>query len=319
LLRSYSRTGDVHWRFKGAIQKVLGVVPAGDQLHYLLQRRAGGLKDFTRECWIKVDDWKLMIGHLKTVGIHVAGSRFLEMGSGWYPTFPFCLYIAGADRVETVDLNRHMKPDLTVECAIRIERKITEIAEVVGRPAAELFAIQQALVAALQRGASLEEASGGVIHYRAPADASDTRLPDASIDVVFSNSVLEHVPAAVIAACFREGRRILRPGGVAFHSVNCGDHYAYVDRAINQLNYLRYSDDEWEVWNNKFLYQNRLRAIDFTTMATEAGFAIEVDTSRPHPGRLAELAEIPVHPAFAARYSRDQLAITSIDFIARNP
>jgi hypothetical protein len=101
-----------------------------------------------------------------------------------------------------------------------------------------------------------------------------------------------------------------------FHSVNCGDHYAYTDRTITQLNYLQYSDAEWAKWNNEFLYQNRLRARDFTAMASEAGFAIELDTSRPHPARLEQLDRIPVHPQFA-HYGREQLAITSIDFVGR--
>jgi SAM-dependent methyltransferase len=288
----------MHWRIKGAIQKVLGAVPQGEKLHYLLQRRGGGLRDVEREVSIKCEDFALMVGHLSRAGIDVKGTRFLEMGTGWYPTFPFSLYLAGAASVDTVDLNRHLKPELTLACA--------------------KFLDAPALVEALERGASLEDATGGVVRYRAPADASDTKLPDGSIDVVFSNSVLEHVPGGVIERCFTEAMRILRPGGVVFHSVNCGDHYAYVDKSIDQLNYLRYSEAEWAVWNNEFLYQNRLRASDFTAMAKDAGFAIELDTSRPNPIRLAQLDRTPVHADFA-RYSRDQLAITSIDFIARKP
>src|SRR5512140_3645031 len=101
------------WRLKGAIQKVLGFVPGGDRIHYVLQRRAGGLTDFARECDIKVDDWRLMMGHLRSVGMPVAGSTFLEIGTGWYPTFPMCLYLSGAARVHTVDLTRHLETELT--------------------------------------------------------------------------------------------------------------------------------------------------------------------------------------------------------------
>jgi hypothetical protein len=103
-----------------------------------------------------------------------------------------------------------------------------------------------------------------------------------------------------------------------FHSVNCGDHYAYVDRRVHQLHYLQFSDADWEKWNNAFLCQNRLRAVDFVDLARAAGFTIEVDTSRPHPMRLQQLDAIAVHPQFA-RYTRNQLAITRIDFIGRNP
>jgi SAM-dependent methyltransferase len=308
----------MHWRIKGTIQKVLGYVPAGDRLHHVLQRRLGGLADFGRECDIKVDDWRLMIAHLRTANAPIEGGTLLEMGTGWYPTFPLCLYLAGARRVHTLDLNRHLRPEMTILLAERLANHVPLIASVSGRSEADIAARQQAVAQALRDGASIGAATDGVIDYRAPADAASTGLPAASVDVVFSNSVLEHVPRGVIEACFREAMRILRPGAIAFHSVNCGDHYAYFDRSIHQLHYLQYSEDAWAKWNNAFLYQNRLRAIDLTTMARGAGFSIEIDTSRAKPERLRQLDAIRVDPYFA-RYSRDQLAITSIDFVGRTP
>lgn len=308
----------MNWRVKGGIQKVLGHLPYGERLHYELQKRAGGLRMFDRELTAKIEDWRLMVGHLRSVKFPVEGTRFLEMGTGWYPTFPFCLYLGGAKSVITVDLNRYLKPELALRMTESLSKFLPVIAEATGKPAAALADAHRALESAVRRGASLEEATGGVVTYHAPSDASDTKLPAASLDVVFSNSVLEHVPGPVIEKCFTEARRILRPGGVVFHSVNCGDHYAYADRKIHQLNYLQFSDADWQVWNNEFLYQNRLRAVDFVEMARKAGFAIEIDTSRPHPMRLQQLDSIQVHPQFS-RYSREQLAITSIDFISRNP
>jgi ubiquinone/menaquinone biosynthesis C-methylase UbiE len=307
----------MHWRVKGAIQKVLGHVPGGGRMHYMLQRYGGGLTNFGRECDIKVDDWKLMLGHLRSSKLPLAGATLLEMGSGWYPTFPVCLWLGGAKRIYTFDLNRYMKPEMTIAMVERLERHVGTIAEESGAPSTEVDTRRRELLAALQRGASISTATGGAIDYHAPADAAKTQLPDASVDVVFSNSVLEHVPGPVIDDCFREARRILKPGGIVFHSVNCGDHYAYVDRSISQLHYLKYSEPAWQKWNNAFLYQNRLRAEDFTAMAKNSGFVIEIDTSRPHPTRLKQLDEIRVHPWFSERYSRDQLAITSIDFVGR--
>ena len=306
----------MHWRVKGAIQKVLGHVPGGAHVHYLLQRYGGGLARFGAECDVKVEDWRLMMGHLRTSKVSLDGTTLLEMGTGWYPTFPICLWLAGAARVHTLDLNRHLRPDMTIALVERLDRHVATIAEESGQTASAVAERRRALLAALRSGASIGAATNGEIDYRAPADASKTNLPDASVDVVFSNSVLEHVPRMVIDACFREAFRILKPGGIAFHSVNCGDHYAYVDRSISQLHYLRYSEDAWERWNNAFLYQNRLRAEDFTALAKDAGFTIEIDTSRPHPMRLRQLDEIAVHPSFS-RYSREQLAITSIDFVGR--
>lgn len=307
----------MHWRLKGAVQRVLGVLPLGDVIHLELQRRVGGLRHFERELAAKIGDLTLMLGHLRRAAqIEIAGTRFLEIGTGWYPTFPCGLALAGARSVITMDLHRHLHPDLVRQLVDGLPAYLPVIADAAG---VELGAVEERharLAAAVRRGASLDDATDGVIDYRAPGDASATQLPDASLDVVFSNSVLEHVPPPAIERCFAEARRILRRGGVMFHSVNCGDHYAYVDPSIHQLNYLQYSEAEWRKWNNRFLYQNRLRAIDFIEMARRARFAIELDTSRPHPTRLVQLGSIRVDPWFG-RYTRDQLAITSIDFIGR--
>lgn len=308
----------MHWRLKATAQKLLGMAPFGESLHYHLQRRFGGLRDFSRECRVKVSDWKLMAGHLRDAGRPIAGARLLEIGSGWYPTFPFLCWIAGAREIVTVDLTRHMRPELTRDCAAELGKLVAEIAAAAQLDEATVRERQSRLLAALERGADVGAATDGAIRYLAPSDARRTGLPDASIDCVFSNSVLEHVPMDVIRGMYTESMRILVPGGVMFHSVNCGDHYAYVDRNISQLNYLRYSDAQWQRWNNAFLYQNRVRAHRFVDEAREAGFAIVLDTAKPHPTRLQQLAQVPVHPQFA-HMPPEVLAITSVDFIARKP
>jgi hypothetical protein len=306
------------WRIKGAIQKVLGVLPRGEEVHYWLQKRAGGLRKFDAECDAKLEDFRLMLGHLRTSGVPIAGTRYLEVGTGWYPTFPYCLYLLGARQVETFDLHRYLKPELVIAMVERVRGKLAMLAEAGDLDVDEVTERYGKLSRQVAGGASLEDATEGVVRYHAPADASKTGLEPDSVDVVFSNSVLEHVPGPVIEAMFVESLRILPAGGVMFHSVNCGDHYAYADRKISQLHYLQFSADRWEFWNNAFLYQNRLRASDFTAMAKAAGFAVEIDTSRPHPDRLRQLEAIPVHPNFS-KYPREQLAITSIDFVARRP
>ena len=307
------------WRLKGTIQKVLGHLPGGERIHYLLQQRGGGLSNFAAECDMKVDDWALMMGHLATSNVRISGATLMEMGTGWYPTFPLCLHLAGAARVHTVDLNPYLKPEKTIALADRLlESHVPRIAELAGREASAIEARLLEVTRALRGGATIGAATDGGVAYHAPSDAAQTGLANDSIDVVFSNSVLEHVPGPVIESCLVEARRILRPGGIVFHSVNCGDHYAYTDATIDQLHYLQYSEAAWDKWNNEFLYQNRLRAIDFTDMARAAGFAIEIDTSRALPERLAALDKLVVDACFA-KYSRDQLAITSIDFVGRKP
>jgi SAM-dependent methyltransferase/uncharacterized protein YbaR (Trm112 family) len=47
------------------------------------------------------------------------------------------------------------------------------------------------------------------------ADLAALPFRDAAVDLVFSYSVLQHVPRARAAACVRDVRRVLRPGGTA--------------------------------------------------------------------------------------------------------
>lgn len=314
-LRSWLR---LDWRAKAMIQKLLGLVPGGAELHHVLQRVGGGMAQFERECDVKVDDWRLMVEQLRGARVELGRATMLEVGTGWYPTFPICLYLAGAARVLTYDISRHLRPKIVRRLVARLAHHVRTIAKASGASETEVEARRAALSRALGRGASLLDATAHVVDYRAPAAATDTGLPAGSLEVVFSNSVLEHVPPETLHGMFREAHRLLRAGGVMFHSVNCGDHYAYTDSSIDQLHYLKYSEARWARWNNAFLYQNRLRAIDFTEAAREVGFAIERDTSRASAARLAQLDRIVVDPCFAG-YTREQLAITSIDFLARKP
>ncbi len=306
----------MHWRIKGLIQKALGPLPGGDALHYQLQRRFGGLRDFRREFAIKIDDWKIMIAQLRAHDIDIRGAELLEVGTGWYPTFPFACHLAGAARVHTCDLNRHLRPDLVRMCAAGFSECLPAIAEAAGADLEDVRARHTALLAALGDGRDPEAATAGGVRYHAPADATATGLPAESVDLVFSNSVLEHVAPSVLAPLYAESRRILRPGGAMFHSVNCGDHYAYADRKVHQLHYLQFSDRQWAFWNNRFLYQNRLRAHRFVEAARDAGFGIAFDSSTPRPQRLEQLGAMTIAPEFAD-IPPEKLCITSADFIAR--
>lgn len=310
----------MHWRLKGTVQKVLGVLPGGERLHFRLQRRFGGLRRFHDEFALKIHDWRLMVGHLRRAGCGISGARFLEIGTGWYPTFPFSLYLAGASRVHTYDLKPLVKPELVRACADALGDCVEDIAAEAGVEPGAVRARHARLVAQLAAdpGTDLGRATEGVVEYHAPADAAQTGLAPGAVDVVFSNSVLEHVLPEVIPGLYREAGRVLAPGGVMFHSVNCGDHYAYRDHRISQLNYLRYSDRQWRFWNNAFLYQNRLRAHAFVDAAVAAGFAIELDTTQATPEHLQALAEIEVHPQFA-HLPPERLCPTTVDFIARRP
>ena len=308
----------VDWRVKCFVQKAVANLPFRERIYIAIQRRLGGLSQFSEECASKVEDWRIMASHLRDAGQPISGASLFEIGTGWYPTFPFCCYLAGAREVLTADLNRLLQNDLTGRCIDLLGDKLEVISSFSHSSEAEVRERYAGLRSRWYESANLETVTNGVIKYSAPSDARKTGLPASSIDVVFSNSVLEHVPPQTIVELMQESNRILRPGGLMFHSVDCGDHYSYMDKRLTQLNFLRYSENEWRRYNNHFLYQNRLRPREFPRMAESAGFEVVLNTALPTERRLAELAEIPIADCFR-HIPPEELCITTIDIISKKP
>ncbi len=303
----------LNWRVKGVIQKALSAVPGGVEVNDLLQRSAGGLRKFDRHVAIKVDDWRILASHLRELGRSTQGLSFVEVGTGWHPVLPVCFALAGAAECHTYDLNRHLDDRLTLRMLGLLRQHLPTIARASDRPLPEVESDYERLVVATDAEALLKQAR---IVYHAPADATVTGLPDASVDVVYSNSVLEHVPPEIIARLMVESQRTLRPGGLSVHSVNCGDHYAYFDSGITPINYLTIPEKDWAFWNNRLLYQNRLRPSDFVTMAEAAGLDVVLRKAEPRADLLKLLPNLSVAPEFR-NYPESDLCATSVDFVAR--
>lgn len=110
-------------------------------------------------------------------------------------------------------------------------------------------------------GKLLSEAN---IIYLAPADAANIDLPDASVDYHISTTVFEHIPGEDIKRILKEAKRILKGNGIAIHFIDLSDHFQHQDESITSINFLRYSEKEWErIAGNEFAYCNRLRASDY--------------------------------------------------------
>ena len=302
------------WRVKGIVQKALSVAPGGPRLNDMLQLTLGGLRDIDATVDSKVvDDWVVLARQLRELNVPIADAVLVEVGTGWFPVLPMCFALAGARTCHTFDVSRHLNPRLTARAIARLKAHVEAIADAAGASVADVERRYQCLSAAPDAHAALHRAG---VRYHAPADAAHTGLAPRSVDAVFSNSVFEHIPRRGIAAILLETARIVKREGVSLHSVNCGDHYAYFDRSITPINYLKYSDRQWSLWNNRLLYQNRLRPVDFLQLAEDAGLQIVSSRFTPKE-RLLKLLPAFVLAAQFRSYTPDQLCATSIDFAAR--
>lgn len=69
----------------------------------------------------------------------------------------------------------------------------------------------------------------------------DSGLPDASIDIIFSISVVEHIPAAALPSFLEDGLRLLKPGGRWIHAIDI-----YVEDTPDPASQARY--DAYRAW-----------------------------------------------------------------------
>ena len=294
------------------MQKALDFMPGGEHLNDRLQL-VGGLRHFEQNIAAKVSDWLQTCQYLLDVRFSIPGSTIVEIGTGWYPVLPICFTFAGATCLKTYDIHRHINDRLTKRALGCLEPHLEAIARFCGSGVEEVRKRFQQLAEAPDTAEILRRAG---IEYLAPGDARQTGLAANSVDLVYSNSVFEHVPRQAILDILRESQRILKPGGLALHNIGCNDHYAFFDRSISFVNFLRFTEAEWRFWNNSLQYQNRLRAPQFLALAGEAGLKVIYQRTHVRPGCREALAGLAVAPEFR-EFSPEDLATTTLDFISQ--
>lgn len=157
---------------------------------------------------------------------------------------------------------------------------------------------------------SPEKAADLGVDYR--VDASGM-LPweDATFDVIWSHSVLEHVrePGPVLS----ESKRTLKPGGVFIASIDLLDHYGDRRDPEAMFGFFRYTERMWRwMTSNRSSYCNRLRASNWRRLFAERGFDLATERTRPPAASLESLREVP----FLAEISDEDLIVAEITIVA---
>lgn len=244
----------MHWKTKSAAFRILSAIPFGGAIHHLLQRHV------TRE-WprpIPVMDQLIVAARDILAAASIDGdlgdAQFLEIGAGRDLAAALAIRMLGVGSVTTLDIDRLARIDL-------INHAARHIAGQLGMTAPSF--------------ADFEELTEFGIEYRAPMRITD--ISDERFDCFYSIDTLEHIPPVPLEEVLTTSRMRLKPGGIAVHIIDYSDHYAR-EGGASRINFLRYSDRDWEPHNSKFLYMNRLRHSQFLELFEKAGYRrIEAD------------------------------------------
>lgn len=307
------------WTTKALIQRVLSRVPAGEKIYYIGQFQVGRLRHFKVDS--KVQQGRRLLDSCNKAGVSIAGQRTVEIGTGWAPVIPLLFWLLRQKECHTYDTSELLSPSLVIESAKQLlalsNGEDFELG--VGESRNEFEARRQLLRELVDSRVSgydiLQQCN---IHYHAPVDAANTNLADKSVDVVYSNTVLEHIPQYEVDRLFVESYRILRPGGYILHLIDMSDHFAHSDRSISTINFLQFSEASFSQYNSRFLYQNRLRMSAWRQMIVNNGFQIIRWQTNINKDAMNQLPLLHLDKSFG-HFSAEEVCTSSVCVLAKRP
>jgi len=301
------------WKVKVLIQFFLSHLPMGEKINYLLQnlknshspeKMANRINDLSKS--------------LKKLGEHVEleGSTVVEIGTGWEAIGTILLYLMGVKICHTYDHVPHLRFELVQMLINEIENHIDEISQFISVPKPILDERLSKIKTSENLNDFFEKAN---IIYHAPGDAAETGLESNSVDVVYSNAVLEHVPKEVVNNIIIESKRILKNTGVAYHLIGLHDHYVSFDKKISKVNFLQYPEWLWAFFvYNKISYHNRLREKQFLTIFKSHGAKINWIESKIDEPDIDVLKKIKINKKFSGM-TPEELAVYRTEIIISFP
>jgi len=298
----------MNWKNKARVQNAVAALPfASTKVYLAIQRTFGGLRRGLNNPVDRFIAAINMVEWIEAAGGSIKGKRVVEVGTGHMVNVPTALWLLGAGETVTVDINRYLSPTIVKESNDSIREHRAEILQLFG-PHADTDGFRTRFDQLLSFSGNLDDLLEMMnVRYISPGDAASLPLPDKSVDFHVSHTVLEHVPAPVISKILAEAKRVMVPGGLLLHNIDPSDHFCHQDMEIPAINFLRFSDAEWDKWaGNQFMYHNRLRASEHLDLFARAGVHILRSETAVDDRSLSALERgFPVHTRFAGMRRED--------------
>ena len=209
---------------------------------------------------------------LSDLGVRAEGLRVLELGPGRTPELLGALILAGAASGRGLDTRLQLTG--RARESGHYEPLAAALAE--GRAGAFLTAVGATPESVRERMRVLRPAAWPVEFARTPGRSIPAA--DASVDLLLSKSVLEHVSEPAVPALLDETYRVLRPGGGAVHMIDLRDHqWIDGDERVtgDWLEALTYSPLAYRLqFSHRSTYINRLREPAWRAGFERAGFDV---------------------------------------------
>jgi len=240
----------INWKIKSLLYKVLFTLKAKKILFYIQ-------KNITRRAKIKIenisDNWKYHLKYLKSF----SSKTILEFGAGKsLEQNIFLAYQLDKKISQTAIDNSNM---LDIKYFNQANEQMAQILNVEKKPFVK----------------SLEEIKKFYnIKYLAPYSIEKIKKNNNIFDACISTATLEHLPKEELERLFINLKDIVKKNGIISSLIDYSDHYSHTDNKIGPLNFLKFNENEWNKYNNAYLFQNRLRHQDYRKIFLSIGYEI---------------------------------------------
>jgi hypothetical protein len=113
------------------------------------------------------------------------------------------------------------------------------------------------------------------IDYKAPCTLEGLKDINKKFDMCISTTALEHFTINDLNKYLSDLKNVLTKDVLISSVVDYSDHYSHTDKNIGALNFLKYSEKDWEKYNNSYLFQNRLRHQNYKKIFDYNGYKIK--------------------------------------------
>jgi len=285
------------WQWTVAVNSVKAMTPFQGELRRLKRTLTPSRMEEKYETQVVPGSLE-QIAAIEAQGVAVKGARVLEIGTGWYPVAALVYRAAGARSVALTDAHRLLHPRTLAATVAYVHDQADRLSAALNVPAAQI----RAGLEPPQDLGFAQTLDWLGLSYEAPYDVA--RIPE--IDIAFSHTVLEHIPAEDLAALFRDLRGKISPGGMMCHGVDHTDHRSNHDQSLSKIDFLRYSDAAWRWFCiNPQDYTNRLRHPEYVKLLADAGFELRHEHRYVSAEIEADLPSLPLWGRFSDMDRRD--------------
>ena len=288
------------WYLKAIIQKIISFLPLRNRINFFFQKYVTRGVDLNEQHFFNKFDH--LCDHLEhyqeiTGRQDLSGISCLELGTGWYPIIPLGYYLKGADKVYSVDISAHLTSATFLRCLEEMNRHEAQVRAKLGPIHEDRWELLQRIRQDYASYTSPNQAYDLIQFQPIVADARELKLEDKNIQLITSNNTYEHIYPEVLGGIIQRMWDLLAPGGLMSHFIDMSDHFAHMDKGIDIYHFLRFSEEQWSLIDNRIQPQNRWRMQHYRELYDQ--LHIPFQESKLRQGNLEQVLATPLASPFA--------------------